>query len=70
MQNSNNNNSNDWFDDFVEETRSGLAGYVRQIVTSPDDVQGVMQDAYLKVYVALRKERDGALLFLAVCVAG
>ena len=59
MKNSNKNNSNDWFDDFVAETRSSLAGYVRQIVTSPDDVQGVMQDAYLKVYVALRKERDG-----------
>lgn len=55
----NSNNKNDWFDDFVEATNSGLAAYLRQIVTSPDDVQGIMQDAYLKVYVALQKERDG-----------
>ena len=59
LQNSNKNNSHDWFDDFVETTKSGLAGFVRQIVTSPDDVQGVMQDAYLKVFVALQNERDG-----------
>lgn len=59
MQNSDNNHNNDWFDVFVEETKSGLAGYVRQIVTSPDDVQGVMQDAYLKVFLALREKRHG-----------
>ena len=53
MQNSKNNN--DWFDEFVEETKGPLAGYVRKIVSSPDDVQGVMQDDYLKVYVALGK---------------
>ena len=56
MQNSNNNN--DWFDDFVEETRGPLAAYIRKIVSSPDDVQGVMQDAYLKVFIALRKFRN------------
>jgi len=55
LQNSNNNS--DWFDGFVEETRGPLAAYIRKIVSSPDDVQGVMQDAYLKVFVALRKFR-------------
>lgn len=56
MQNSNNNN--DWFDAFVEDTRGPLAAYIRKFVSSPDDVQGVMQDAYLKVFVALRKFRN------------
>jgi RNA polymerase sigma-70 factor (ECF subfamily) len=52
------NNNNDWFDDFVEETKSPLAAYIRKIVSSPDDVQGVMQDAYLKVFIALGRSRD------------
>jgi RNA polymerase sigma-70 factor (ECF subfamily) len=52
------NNKNDWFDSFVEDTRGPLAAYIRKIVSSPDDVQGVMQDAYLKVFLALRKFRS------------
>lgn len=59
MPNSNNNKNGTWFDEFVDQTRCGLANYVRQIVSSPDDVQGVMQDAYLKVFIALKKERPG-----------
>ena len=53
------NNTNDWFDDFVEETKGPLAAFIGRIMSSPDDVQGVMQDAYLKVFIALRKDRDG-----------
>ena len=47
--------SQEWFDDLVEQTRSGLARYVDRIVLSPDDTQGVLQEAYLKVFLALRK---------------
>jgi len=62
------NKENDWFDEFVETTKSGLGGYIAKYVSSPDDVQGIMQDAYLRVFVALSKERSGghspeALLF-------
>jgi RNA polymerase sigma-70 factor (ECF subfamily) len=52
------NNKNDWFDNFVEETKGPLAAFIGRIMTSRDDVQGVMQDAYLKVFVALGKHRD------------
>ncbi|MDH3352620.1 MAG: sigma-70 family RNA polymerase sigma factor [Gammaproteobacteria bacterium] len=51
--------SHEWFDELVEETRIGLTDCVRRIVSSPDDVQGILQDAYLKVFVALRKDRPG-----------
>lgn len=51
-------NKKDWFDGFVEETKGPLAAYIGKIVSSPDDVQGVMQDAYLKVFIALRKHRS------------
>jgi RNA polymerase sigma-70 factor (ECF subfamily) len=57
LQNSNNHKDCAWFDSFVDDTRRGLANYIRQIVSSADDLQGVMQDAYLKVFIALRKER-------------
>lgn len=59
MQNAN-NNSNEWLDDLIENTESGLASYVRGIVHSPDDVPGVLQDAYLKVFLALRDDQAGA----------
>lgn len=51
--------SHEWFDELVEETRIGLTDYVRRIVSSPDDVQGVLQDAYLRVFIALRQDRPG-----------
>ena len=57
MQQSNNETSDGCFDELVEETQEGLARYVRRIVSSPDDVQGVLQEAYLKVFVALQKDR-------------
>jgi RNA polymerase sigma-70 factor (ECF subfamily) len=60
VHNSNNNNSNEWLDELIEDTEVGLASYVRRIVNSPDDVPGVMQDAYLKVFLALRDDHTGA----------
>jgi RNA polymerase sigma factor (sigma-70 family) len=47
--------SKEWFDDLVEQTRGGLARYVDRILVSPDDTQEVLQEAYLKVFLALRK---------------
>jgi RNA polymerase sigma factor (sigma-70 family) len=47
--------SQEWFNDLVEQTRGGLARYVDRILVSPDDTQEVLQEAYLKVFVALRK---------------
>ena len=59
MQNLNKKTSNEWFDDLVEETKDGLTRYVGRIVSSPDDVQGVLQETYLKAFVTLQKQRDG-----------
>jgi RNA polymerase sigma factor (sigma-70 family) len=47
--------SKEWFDDLVEQTSGGLARYVDRILVSPDDTQEVLQEAYLKVFLALRK---------------
>ena len=47
--------SKEWFDDLVEQTSGGLARYVDRILVSPDDTQEVLQEAYLKIFLALRK---------------
>lgn len=47
--------SNEWFDELVHETRAGLTRYVGHIVSSPEDAQDVIQEAYLKVFVTLRR---------------
>ena len=44
-----------WLNDLVAETRGGLARYLARICASPDDVQDVMQEAYLQVFCALRQ---------------
>lgn len=44
-----------WLNELVAETRSGLARYLTRLCASPDDVQDVMQEAYLQVYCALRR---------------
>lgn len=44
-----------WLNDLVAETRGGLARYLARLCASPDDVQDVMQEAYLQVYCALRE---------------
>lgn len=44
-----------WLSDLVAETSGGLARYVSRFCVSPDDVQDVVQEAYLQVYCALRK---------------
>lgn len=44
-----------WLGDLFAETRSGLARYVARFCASPDEVQDVVQDAYLQVYCALRE---------------
>lgn len=46
--------SREWFDDLVEQTHDGLARYVGHILSSSDDTQEVIQEAYLKVFMALR----------------
>lgn len=52
--------STEWFDELVNSTKGGLARYVGRIVSSPEDVQDVVQEAYLKVFIALRSSRpDG-----------
>ena len=48
--------SQEWFDDLVEQTRDGLARYVGRFLMSPEDVQEVLQEAYLKVFVELRQD--------------
>jgi len=44
-----------WLNDLIAETRSGLARYLARLCASPDDVQDIMQEAYLQVYCALRE---------------
>ena len=50
--------SRQWFEDFVATSRGELGGYLRRILNSADDVLEVSQEAYLKVYVALRKTSE------------
>lgn len=57
-----------WLSDLVAETRNGLARYLARLCASPDDVQDVMQEAYLQVFCALRQSgpeghTPAALLF-------
>jgi len=47
--------SQEWFDDLVGQTHGGLARYVGRLLASPDDTQEVLQEAYLKVFLALGK---------------
>lgn len=42
------------FETLVLGTRLKLAGYLRRYLSSPDDIQDVLQEAYLNVYCALR----------------
>lgn len=50
--------SREWFDGFVAATRNELTGYLRQILNSTEDALEVSQEAYLKVYLALRSRTD------------
>ena len=45
----------EWLSDLVAETSGNLARYVARFCSSPDDVQDVVQEAYLQVFCALRK---------------
>ncbi len=47
-----------WFDEFVAESRGELTGYLNHILRSPDDALEVSQEAYFKVFLALRKHQD------------
>lgn len=47
------------FEKLVVDTRDKLARYLRRYLASPDDVQDVLQEAYLKVFCVLRS-RDRA----------
>lgn len=44
-----------WLNDLVAETRGGLTRYVARLCASPDEVQDIVQEAYLQVYCALRR---------------
>jgi len=44
-----------WLTDLVAETRGGLSRYVARFCSSQDEVQDIVQEAYLQVYCALRK---------------
>ena len=46
--------THDWFADLVNSTRHGLARHVSKLVACPDDVQEVVQEAYLKVFCTLK----------------
>jgi RNA polymerase sigma-70 factor (ECF subfamily) len=52
--------SRSWFDQFVVATRDELVGYLLRMLRSRDDAREVSQEAYLKLFVALRSypERD------------
>lgn len=50
--------SRQWFDDFVTESRGELTGFLNRMLRSPDDALEVSQEAYLKVFLALRKHED------------
>lgn len=59
-----------WLNDLVEETRRGLSRYLARLCASPDEVQDVMQEAYLQVFCALRESgpeghAPAALLYTA-----
>jgi RNA polymerase sigma-70 factor (ECF subfamily) len=59
-----------WLNDLVVETRNGLSRYLSRLCASRDDVQDVMQEAYLQVFCALRKSgpeghTPAALLYTA-----
>lgn len=47
-----------WFDEFVAESRGELTGYLNRMLRSKDDALEVSQEAYLKVFLALRKHQD------------
>lgn len=62
--------SQEWFDELIESTRIGLTRYVGSLAACPDDAQEILQEAYLKVFCALRRSGpDGhnptGLLFTA-----
>ena len=52
--------SRDWFDQFVVATRDELVGYLLRMLRSRDDARDISQEAYLKLFIALRShpERD------------
>jgi RNA polymerase sigma-70 factor (ECF subfamily) len=52
--------SRSWFDEFVVATRDELVCYLLKMLRSRDDAREVSQEAYLKIFVALRShpERD------------
>ena len=50
--------SRQWFDEFVATTRGELIGYLSKMLPSTDDAMEVSQEAYLKIFLVIRK-RDG-----------
>jgi RNA polymerase sigma-70 factor (ECF subfamily) len=50
--------SRQWFDRFVAKTRGELHGYLSRLLPLPEDRYEVSQEAYLKVFVALRRSSD------------
>ncbi len=56
-----------WFDDFVSETRVAVTEYITRITNSREDAKDVVQEAYLKVYCCIRNKpgehQPAALLY-------
>jgi RNA polymerase sigma factor (sigma-70 family) len=50
--------SRQWFDEFVTGSRDELTGYLNHMLRSKDDALEVSQEAYFKVFLALRKHPD------------
>lgn len=46
--------SRQWFDEFVAATRGELIGYLSRLLLSADDALEVSQEAYLKIFLAIR----------------
>ncbi len=47
----------DWFDKLFEETQAPLARHTRRFAPCPDDVQEIMQEAYLRVFCVVQNSQ-------------
>lgn len=48
--------SEQWFDEFVVQSRHELIGYLKRMLRSVDDAQEVAQEAYLRVFLTLKRQ--------------
>lgn len=48
-----------WFNEFVDDTRVAVIAYISRITGSREDAQEIVQEAYLKIFCALRSGVQG-----------